>query len=191
MRPGSWPLWNLATAIARLHEQLEGDAEPPLDTIRTREATVLNGGRDAVHTHSGDAIGLGKDGNALHPPRPVRGAVPLRPGDRPRGGRSLVEMLRGFDAPEDSDGPQGVYVDPHHALGSSGRLRPISKASPSWSTRTQYLLPRMHDDAAAAAQSGEPARLFGGEVAAGPGASASSTRARGEIGRLAARPALP
>jgi energy-coupling factor transporter ATP-binding protein EcfA2 len=35
MRPGSSPLWNLAMAIARLHEKLESDAEPTLDTTRT------------------------------------------------------------------------------------------------------------------------------------------------------------
>ena len=61
MRPGSSPLWNLATAIARLHEKLEGDAEPTLDTTRTVRR-LLNGGRDALGRIQ-ERYGLGRDGN--------------------------------------------------------------------------------------------------------------------------------
>jgi energy-coupling factor transporter ATP-binding protein EcfA2 len=47
MRPGSSPLWNLATAIARLHENLEGDREPLIDNTRTVRR-LLNAGRKAL-----------------------------------------------------------------------------------------------------------------------------------------------
>jgi formylglycine-generating enzyme required for sulfatase activity len=164
MRPGSSPLWNLAMAIARLHEQLEGAAEPTLDTTRTVRR-LLDGGRDAL-AGIRQRFGLGKDGNVCLLLDQFEELFRYARDIGPEEAAALIEVLRGFElAPEDGGrGPAaGIYailtLRSDH-LGDCGHFEGFAELL----NATQYLLPRMHDAALLRAIR-EPARLFGGEVA--------------------------
>ncbi len=164
MRPGSSPLWNLATAIARLHEKLEGDAEPTLETTRTVRR-LLNGGRDALGRVR-ERYGLGKDGNVCLLLDQFEELFRYAREIGREEAEALIEVLRGFEPGGDGGGqgpPQGLYailtMRSDH-LGDCGHFDGFAELV----NATQYLLPRIRDDALLRAIR-EPARLFGGEVA--------------------------
>jgi formylglycine-generating enzyme required for sulfatase activity len=163
MRPGSSPLWNLATAIARLLEQLAGDAEPTLDTTRTVRR-LLNGGRDAL-SRIRERFGLGRNGNICILLDQFEELFRYAREIGREEAEALIEVLRGFEPAEKDAGlgpPKGIYailtMRSDH-LGDCGHFVGFAELV----NATQYLLPRIRDEALLHAIR-EPARLFGGEV---------------------------
>jgi formylglycine-generating enzyme required for sulfatase activity len=164
MRPGGSPLWNLATAIARLYEKLDDDAEPPLDTTRTVRR-LLNGGQDALRRIQ-ERFGLGRDGNVCLLLDQFEELFRYAREIGREEVEALIEVLRGLEPGAEGTGqapPRGVYailtLRSDH-LGDCGHYEGFAELV----NATQYLLPRIRDEALLRAIQ-EPARLFGSEVA--------------------------
>jgi formylglycine-generating enzyme required for sulfatase activity len=164
MRPGGSPLWNLATAITRVHEELEGSAEPTLDTTRTVRR-LLNGGREAL-ARIQERFGLGRDGNVCILLDQFEELFRYAREIGREEAQTLIEVLRGFALAAEGRGgvpPKGIYailaMRSDH-LGDCGHFVGFAELV----NATQYLLPRIRDEALLRAIR-EPARLFGGEVA--------------------------
>ena len=183
MRPGGSPLVEPRDRDGRsvVTEPWRGPPSRSLDTYPDRPPHPER--RPLTRSpEPGSRFGLGEGRQRLHPARPVRGAVPLRPRAVARGGPNLVEVLRGF-APGEDPGIHAILTMRSDHLGDCGTsgLRRAGQ-------RTQYLLPRM-DETACCARSASPR----GSTAARSRWTrrAPYTRRAPPNRRPAARPALP
>jgi len=162
MRPGSSPLWSLASAIAKTVENVRDDAEPSLGTTRTIRK-LLNSGVDAfarIQQH----LGLGRDCNVSILLDQFEELFRYGREIGPEEAETVIEVLRGFefDKETNKNPPQGIHVivtmrSDH--LGDCGHFVNFAELV----NDTQYLLPRISDEGLICAIR-EPARLFGGNV---------------------------
>jgi len=162
MRPGSSPLWNLASAIARIVENGDDYAEPSLSTTRTIRK-LLNSGVEALFRVQ-KQFDLGRNCNVCLLVDQFEELFRYFREIGQEEVETFIDVLKGFELNQEStEKPvQGIYaivtMRSDH-LGDCGHFVGFAELV----NATQYLLPRISDEGLIRAIR-EPARLFGGDV---------------------------